>query len=306
MPIPDFLVIGAPKAGTTSLFSYLRQHPGLHLSPRKEPHFFCGAGDDRPPTWTGPIDRVVLDRSIFDRAGYAALFAGADGRPVGEASTSYLVDPAVPARVAATNPEARVVALLRDPVDRAYSAWWMWRRDRWDGLDFGAALAAEDDRLARGWGWHYAYRRTGMYGEHLDRWLGTLGAGRVLAIRSTDLDHDRLATVQRVFAFLGVDPAFVPDVSLVRNVADPARIQAIVDEEPDRRSELRVGPPGGLGPVKRLIGATVKTMRTVRTGVRTAPRVRPPMDPDVRAALTAHYADDRRRTAALLGWDDWA
>jgi hypothetical protein len=304
MPIPDFLVIGAQKAGTTSLFTYLRQHPGLHLSPKKEPHFFCGPGEDRPPAWTGPVDRVVLGRSVFDRADYRALFADAGDRRTGEMSTGYLVDPTVPARVVAANPEVRVVALLRDPVARAYSAWWMWRRGRWDGLDFAAALAAEDDRLARGWGWHYAYRRTGLYGEHLHRWRHAVGADRVLAVRSTDLDHDRLATVQRIFAFLGVDPDFTPDVSGEHNVLDPERLRT--SRAPEAARAAGAGRPARLGPAKRLVGAVVRTTRTIRSGVRTAPAERPPIDPAVREALAAAYADDRRRTAEMLGWDDWA
>jgi hypothetical protein len=305
MTLPDFLVIGAQKSGTTSLYTYLRQHPGLCLSPKKEPHFFCGPGGGTPPAWTGPVDRVVLGRSIFDPARYAELFADAGDRPTGEMSTGYLVDPAVPARVVAANPEVRVVVLLRDPVLRAYSSWWMWRRSRWDGLDFAAALAAEDDRLAQGWGWHYAYRRTGMYGEHLTRWRAAVGADRLLAVRSTDLDHDRLETVQRIFAFLGVDPAFVPDVAVVRNVADPERLRAGRADGPGGPDD-RSGPPVRLGPAKRLVGAAVRTTRTLRTGVRTAPPERPALDPGLRATLDAQYAEDRVRTAEMLGWDDWA
>ncbi|MFM8302915.1 MAG: sulfotransferase domain-containing protein, partial [Actinomycetota bacterium] len=217
MSVPDFLIVGAQKAGTSSLYAYLRQHPGLFLSARKEPHFFCSPGDGRPPPWTGDADAQVMQVMTFDPDRYAALFADAGGRPCGEASTMYLVDPDVPARVVAANPDVRVVVLLRDPVERAYAAWWMWRRDRLEPLEFATALEAETARTASGWGPNFAYRGGGLYAEHLQRWRHVLGPDRMLVLRTEALRTDRLATVQSVFTFLGVDAGFAPDVRREHN-----------------------------------------------------------------------------------------
>ena len=212
MSRPDFLVVGAQKAGTTSLHTYLRQHPALFLTTQKEPHFYCAPGDGRPPPWTGPGDAPLLAHMTFDPARYAALFADAGDRRRGEASTMYLNDPGAPPRVVAANPDVRVVAVLRDPVERAYSAWWMWRRARLEPLSFADALDAEPTRLAAGWSPNFAYAGIGRYAEHLQRWRDAVGPTQMLVLHSDDLRHDRLATVQSVFAFLGVDPAFTPDV----------------------------------------------------------------------------------------------
>jgi len=255
MPFPDFLVIGAQKAGTTSLFTYLRQHPGLHLSPRKEPHFFCGPGEDRPPAWTGPVDRVVLGRSVFDRDDYRALFADAGDRRTGEMSTGYLVDPTVPARVVDANPEVRVVALLRDPVARAYSAWWMWRQGRWDGLDFAAALAAEAIRTAgeherlgadpsavshahR----HHTYVAQGCYADALARWFAAYGRDAVHVIVCDELFSDPTATMGRLYRDLGLPDHALGDPRVHNDAAgaamDPATRAWLVERYRDEVRHL--------------------------------------------------------------------
>jgi len=292
---PDFLLIGAQKAGTSSLWTYLRQHPDLFLPAQKEPHFFCGPGDGRPPPWRGPGDHALLARLVFDPEEYAALFAGAGGRRRGEASTMYLNDPDVPARVVAANPAVRVVVMLRDPVTRAHSAWWMWRRARLEPLDFVEALAAEPARLAAGWSPTVAYDGISRYAGHLARWREAIGADRFLALRSDALRHDRLATVQSVFAFLGVDPTFVPTLDHEANDGSvPGPRTAPLGRHPLR--SLRVA-------TRRLVPPPWR--RT--TGLEEAPRRRPPLDSAVRERLRASYADDVARTEAMLGWDlpDW-
>ena len=292
---PEFLVVGAQKAGTTSLWVYLRQHPELFLAAQKEPHFFCGTGDGRPPPWTAPGDAALMAHMTFDPEAYAAWFADAGDRVRGEMSTMYLHDPAVPARVVAANPQVRIVVLLRDPVARAYSAWWMWRRARLEPLEFADALAAEPERRASGWGPNFAYRGIGRYAEHLERWRAVLPAEQMLVLRSDALRDDRLTTVQSVFGFLGVDPTFVPDVAREVNDGSGARPRtAPRGRHPLRAARMRA---------RRLVPRAWQR----EPGPPPLPRHRPPIDRGVAAALRASYADDVRRTEALLGWDlrDW-
>src|SRR5437763_15136111 len=114
MALPDFLVIGAPKAGTTALHAALAQHPALHMSPVKEPKFFLTDGP--PPTRGGPGDAQTYTEHIWRRADYEALFDGAPERARrGESTPFYLYDRAAQLRIQPTIPQARLMPILRDP-----------------------------------------------------------------------------------------------------------------------------------------------------------------------------------------------
>jgi hypothetical protein len=195
--LPNFLIIGAAKAGTTSLYDWLRQHPDVFMPAFKEPKFFAWDG----PGGTEP--RV----QITTRAEYEALFdAAGEARAIGEASTRYLTHPRAPARVAETISGARLIASLRDPVERAFSVYQMNLRlfGANEGVRFPEALRADPDlRL----GYHPA----------LTRWRARFDPAQLAVILFEDLTHDAPATMRRLFGFLGVDPGFAPDVSKVAN-----------------------------------------------------------------------------------------
>lgn len=137
--LPNFFIVGAPKAGTTSLYYYLGQHPQIYVSPIKEPHFFAAemrlenfepalrrriARDTRglAEFLCGPMREKRFDGVVADRENYLRLFANANGElAVGEASACYLWLPTAPERIASEIPDARILALLRDPAERAFS-----------------------------------------------------------------------------------------------------------------------------------------------------------------------------------------
>src|SRR5947209_2632070 len=127
--LPTFLIIGAMKSGTTALYHALRQHPDIWMSPEKEPHFF--AFEDQEIPYAGPRDRYILESmTVRDIAAYRRLFEpGAAKAAAGEASVMYLYLPHVPPRVKERVPTARLIALLRNPVDRAYSSYMHMVRD---------------------------------------------------------------------------------------------------------------------------------------------------------------------------------
>src|SRR5436309_11753413 len=115
MTLPNFLIIGAAKAGTTSLYHYLRQHPDIYMSPVKEPAYYASAS---------VAARSGRSRGIRTRAAYERLFAAAGAeRARGEASPQYLNDDAAPDRIAADLRDVRLIVSLRNPVDRAYSSY---------------------------------------------------------------------------------------------------------------------------------------------------------------------------------------
>jgi len=199
-PLPDFLILGAQKAGTTALYSYLRRHPSI----------------------TGPSWKEV---SYFDRhyargeAWYRGNFpnkARTRGKLVGEASPSYLFHPLGPQRVRELVPEARLIALVRDPVDRAHSHYHDEVALGREPLLFESALAAEDERLrgeverlvadpryfSREW-WSHAYQARGRYAEQLERWLAVFPQEQLLIVASDDLAAEPAETHARVLDFLG-------------------------------------------------------------------------------------------------------
>jgi hypothetical protein len=202
-PLPDFLILGAQKAGTTALYAYLRHHPGI----------------------TGPSWKEV---SYFDRhyargeAWYRGNFPNrsrARGKLVGEASPSYLFHPLGPQRVRALLPEARLIALVRNPVDRALSHYNHEVTLGREPLTFDDALDAEDERLrgevdrlvadpryfSRPW-WSHTYKARGRYAEQLERWLAVFPQEQLLVLPTDDLGAEPERTHMRVLEFLGAAP----------------------------------------------------------------------------------------------------
>jgi hypothetical protein len=189
-PLPDFLIIGAQKAGTTALYAYLRWHPGITGPSWKEVSFF-DRHYDRGERW------------------YRGQFPlRARGRLVGEASPGYLFHPLAPARVKETVPDARLIALLRNPVDRALSQYHFEVALGREPLSFDEALDAEPERLRadpQAW-WDHGYVARGRYAEQLERWWLAFPREQLLVLTSEELAADPGRTYARVLAFLGVEP----------------------------------------------------------------------------------------------------
>ena len=214
--LPEFVIAGAPKAGTTALHAALATHPGLYLSPVKEPKYYLT--DGRPPPrrgQRGPGDAHSAQEWIWRRERYLALFDGAPAGAVrGESTPFYLYDRAAQARLAADVPGIKVVVVVRDPVDRAYSNW---AHLRADGLepeaDFGAAVALEEQRIADGWAPFWHYRGLGRYGEQLRDLYRHIPRERVFLLRYRQLVDTPRETLDRVSDFLGVDPGVAHTVA---------------------------------------------------------------------------------------------
>ena len=187
MALPDFLIAGAPKAGTTALHTALAAHPGLFMSAVKEPKFFLTDGP--PPRRGGPGDAQTYREHIWRRADYEALFATAPaGSLRGESTPFYLYDRDAQRRIRALIPAARLIVILRDPVERAHSNWThLWSAGLEPIGDFPAACAAEDSRVAAGWAPFWHYTRLGRYGEQLDHLLGLFPREQVFLLRYRDL-----------------------------------------------------------------------------------------------------------------------
>ena len=205
MTLPNFLIIGAAKAGTTSLYDYLRQHPEVFMPTLKEPRFFShepGRGDVS---------------AVSTLADYEALFAGVTTEiAIGEATPHYLAHGGAPERIAATLPGVRLIAALRDPAERAFSVYQMNLRNRGvnNGVSFLQALQ-EDQNLRRG------------YATGLGRYLERFGRDRLRIVLFEEITGAPRATVQGLFRFLGVSQDFAPDVSKVSNPGGLPKVRAV-------------------------------------------------------------------------------
>jgi hypothetical protein len=209
-PLPDFLILGAQKAGTTALYAYLRWHPEITGPSFKEVSFF-DRHYARGETWyrahlpARPRQWIARRR----RGRWAA---------VGEASPSYLFHPLAPERVAALLPHAQLIAVLRDPVERAFSHYQHEVALGREPLSFEDALAAEDERMrgevermlrdpsyfSDAW-WNHTYVGRGRYAEQLERWFAVFPREQLLVLFSDDLLQQPADTYARVLDFLSVD-----------------------------------------------------------------------------------------------------
>ncbi len=219
--LPDFLLIGAQKAGTTSLGRFLHEHPDIFWVPRVEMHYF-DRDYDRGLSWY---------RSWFDRRSVIEAHEHQTGRParVGEKTPAYLALPEGPARVAADLPDVRLVVALRDPVRRAYSQWSMNTRTGRERLSFVDALDAEPERLAgvdlsaRLSGTAYlehGYAMRSRYADHLARWLAHFDRSQLFVFRSEDLYADPSTWTARLLDHIGVDASVVDRATVPHTSTD--------------------------------------------------------------------------------------
>src|SRR6476620_2384506 len=210
---PDFFLVGAPKAGTSALHSALAAHPHLFLSRVKEPKYYM-CGDSPPPAYKGPGDAHSNQEWIWQRDRYLALFDEApEGTLRGESTPFYLYNRDARRRIAVDNPDAKLIAVLRDPVDRAYSNWMhLWV----DGLepcaDIVEACRREQRRIDDGWAPFWHYQALGMYGRQLADLFDQFPRDQVLLLRYAELVEQPQATLDRVSTFLGIADAQVSSV----------------------------------------------------------------------------------------------
>lgn len=184
MPLPDFLGVGVQRAGTTFVNRALSEHPEVCTPDDKELHFFDWHWD-RGEEW------------------YKDQFAACEpGQVVGEVTPDYIADEAAVRRMAVTVPDAKLFVLLRDPVERAYSAYWLFREDRYPDRSFEEAIEDDSDLLERG-----------RYADQLARLEEHFDPDQIHVAFLADMKEDDVALVQDLYRFLGVDPTYEPDTA---------------------------------------------------------------------------------------------
>lgn len=291
--MPNFLIIGAAKSGTTSLYYYLKQHPQIYMSPKKELRFFALEGTR--PDFRGPNDEEANRDAVTTIGEYRKYFEGAgDEKALGEASPFYLSSPEAPASIRRHVPEAKLIAVLRHPAERAHSSFMHMVRDGYEPLeDFAAALRDEDRRAAAGWSHIWQYKRRGFYAAQLARYFELFDASQFRIYLYEDFCADPRRLLRDIFRFLEVDEDFAPDISLRHNVSGVAKNRAL--------QNFLVG----RGRIKSLAEMLVPERVRLRAGaaVREANVARRRLDPALRAELVEDYREDILRLQELIGRD---
>lgn len=273
MTLPNFLVIGAMKAGTTSLWAYLRAHPDVFMPEEKEPDFF------------------VAEKAWVRGTGwYTTLFDGADAFPArGEASTNYSKHPlfsGVPGRVAAVVPDVRLVYLVRHPLERIRSHYLHAVRAGWERRPLPRAAVADRQ-----------YLDISLYAMQLDRWLEHFEPAQILVVTAESLRDERAQTVAHVLRFVGArqDVTLGLDRELHGRAEDdrPPRWPGALTHVPGRAAAARLTPPA----LRRAISR--------RVALDSPARLRLPSSVEER--LLAELRPDVARLRRFLGddFDGW-
>ncbi|MGY1639072.1 sulfotransferase [Geodermatophilus sp. SYSU D00742] len=301
--LPQFVIAGAPKAGTTALHAALATHPGLYLSPVKEPKFYLTDGR-RPPRsgQRGPGDAHSAREWIWRREEYLALFAAAPEDAVrGESTPFYLYDRAAHARLAGDVPDVRVVVVVRDPVDRAWSNWVHLRADGLEPVpDFLAAVRREPERIAAGWAPFWHYRGLGRYGEQLRDLYRHVPRERVFLLRYRQLVDTPRETLDRVSTFLGVAPGIAHTVA-------PENVKPYLADTPRYRALARVVRAGAALGAYAPPQVWRQVSRPLLAALHAGRAPRPEMPVEVRREVLGPLLDDIALLEHLTGesFADW-
>ncbi|HVL89066.1 MAG TPA: sulfotransferase [Actinomycetota bacterium] len=269
--LPTFLIIGAMKCGTTSLYHYLREHPGVFMPEVKAPEFFAGGAH-----WRRGIDW------------YRGLFAAAKPgtRALGEASNVYAKYPryrGVPERIALAVPGVKLIYAIRDPVERIRSHWQTRASEGSERRPLHEAAFADP-----------IYLDYSRYAMQIEQYLPVFPREQIMVIRAEDLRDDRIGTLARVYEFIGVDPAFVPpnvERAFYRTGDRAARSPVPV--------WLRKGLKRHLPATKRAKELENNIVGAIRRASGRQP-LRAEVPPTTRARILDALAGDRRRLEALL------
>lgn len=286
-PVPTFLVIGAARSGTTALTYHLSRHPDVYVAEPKENHFLALAPG--PAEFRGPGDDEMMNRRVVTDPGtwYRLFREGADrlARGEGSVSTLYYADAAV-ANITRYCPDAVMIAILRDPVARAWSAHQYLTGRGFETEPFSEALDRECQRIEQGWHHLWHYTAMGRYTRQLAAFLEAFGPERLLVLDYEELTSDPDAVLGRCFSFVGVSPRPMRRSREAINVSGQARwpvVTALTRRPVLRTAARRVVPFGA------------------REWLRRANARSAAMPQETRARLEEEFASERAELAALLG-----
>lgn len=296
---PNFLIIGAGKAGTTSLYRYLNQHPDVYLADVKDSEFFAMEGKKPVAREEDPESLHHHPNAVYDLESYQGLFDDVTTeKAVGEASTIYLYDKYAYTVIKKYVPEVKMIAVFRDPVDRLYSRWLhLVRDDRKPSASFSDAL----NRQSIWW------RRNdliweGFYYKHLSKFFEIFDRSQILVKFYDELLGDSVAFTRDMFEFLDVDPNFKPDTTARYNVSGVAKsklVNRLIGGNSKLRKLLKKRMPGALSWMRKQ-----NALQGIVTQLRRRNLKTPPLDPEIRKRLIEEvYKEDILKFQELVNRD---
>ncbi|MEM9216742.1 MAG: sulfotransferase [Cyanobacteria bacterium P01_F01_bin.150] len=294
MTLPNFLIIGAMKAGTTSLYRYIKQHPQVFMSPVKEPNFFALEGE-------------VLDDprvTVTDLKAYTALFESVtDEVAIGEASVRYLYSEKAAKRIHHHIPDAKLLVVLRNPVERAFSAY-VYQFSRGSDLlpQFSEALQAEPERIAKDFDCWWHYKAMGFYHAQLQPYYRYFSPQQIKICLHEDLCEQSNSMLAEIFQFLQVDPSFQPNTAQQHNTTRVPQNQFIHNFLTKPHPIKEVFKPLFSSDLRYKI---VKGLRqkNLTAASNVDPAKRPVLTPSVRQRLISDYREDILQLQDLLQRD---
>ena len=294
--LPNFLIIGAAKSGTTSLQAYLDQHPDIFFASCKEPNYFALTGKRLPHKGAAPPDvlyELIYRYSVTDYDAYLSLFDSVQGQSaVGEASVRYLYYPEAAERIKAAIPNVRMIAILRDPVSRLYSHYCMNVQYQLEPLPLREAIEAEGWRREADWGWDWHYVGVSRYSEQLARYFALFDPAQLKVFLYDDFVQKPLEVYREACRHIGVADDFVPDMSKRGMVPSRPR-NLTLDRWLHWPNPVRARLQRHL-PDRLFSGVVGRLERWNRASV-------PPLSEELRQDLSGFFRRDVERLESLLG-----
>jgi hypothetical protein len=302
--LPNLLVVGTQRSGTTSLYHYLRQHPEVFMPSRKEPRFFVSSiyrnidpGD--------PYCMSLRRNSIYTLEDYAKLFEDVTTeRAIGEASTEYLYyyDTVIP-QIKRFLGDVKIVAILRDPVDRAFSAYTHVLREQFEVLcaekpevlSFERCLELEEERRRANWAPINFFKDLGFYYKQVKAYMENFSAVKIFLY--DDLTREALGLMKDAYDFLEVDPSFVPDITVRHNISGVPKSRVF--------HGFLTGPSvvrNAIKPIARALLSKEKRAKFLKD-LKVKNLAKPEMKPETREYLKNAYRDDILRLQDLIDRD---
>ena len=294
--LPTFIFIGTGKAGSTSLYYYLNEHPEIFMSPIKETNFFSYEGGRPDFCGPGDLNSLAHKTTITDIEEYRKNFQEVTTeKAVGEVSPSYLYVPQAADRIKKYLPEVKIIAILRNPVDRAYSNFQHRISLGVEPLtDFSQAIADEKTRIKNNWAptWHYIEQ--GFYYSQLKRYYDLFDRRQIKVYLFEDWLCDRLTLIQDIFKFIGVTETFTPNIYTKYNLSGTPKSKLLNNFLNKQNIAKTV--------LKKVIPPQMRSQLAANLQSKNLQKL-PQLSPEVKQELTQLYREDILKVQQLIDRD---
>jgi len=289
---PQFIIVGAAKSGTTSIFKYLNQHPEIFIPAIKECRFFS----QLPRNQRGWGAERFPNGGIREPRQYLELYEKNREQTCGDVSNDYLYyyHPSIENIKKLLGDKVKIIIILRNPVDRAYSNFLHHVREGWEQGSFEKALEFEKARCEQKWAWPYHYKQVGLYYRQVKAYLENFKDVRVYLFE--DLNHNLRQLMQDIFLFLKVDSRFEPEISKKYNVSGFPRSK-LVQQLIQNRSRFNKL----IKPVYEIIPKAVRM--SINQGIKSLNLKKIPMEPSARSYLKEYFRQDIKQLNSIIAND---